>query len=387
MASITEGLFPSVAGLFAPIGTEQTQRLQAAGQPRDPLQAVSGSIGFLGERMQQGIGATFGQMPEADKKRQVFQQLVQQLQQQGVDISTPQGLVQLAQQMSSIPGFEGEALGLRQRAAQMAQQTETQGLEQERLRAQTEQFRAQAAKAGRPDDLMVKTPATFAAVGSSLGIPPKPNLADYTQDEAARINAQIQQNKERESAAGVPGTGEVKVTDLNTATQIVDRFTKEPSQRLGAVRQLRVSLSQAKGGTGAAVPQLKRDLIKLVGDNQIGQNEVQQALGSIGIVGDAISGINQLLTGTPSGEKLKDVEKFINALEKAHAQSYNASRERAQKVLSEGKLGAETVKSLVPPPYEFKGPASKSKFVEGKIYKDAQGNRAKYVNGKFEPVK
>ena len=149
MASITEGLFPSVAGLFAPIGTEQTQRLQAAGQPRNPLQAVSGNIGFLGERMQQGIGATFGQMPEADKKRQVFQQLVQQLQQQGVDISTPQGMVQLAQKMSSIPGLEGEALSLRQRAAQMAQQAQMQGLEAEKTKAQTGLAQAQAQKAGR----------------------------------------------------------------------------------------------------------------------------------------------------------------------------------------------------------------------------------------------
>ena len=151
MASITEGLFPSVAGLFAPIGTEQTQRLQAAGQPRNPLQAVSGNIGFLGERMQQGIGATFGQMPEADKKRQVFQQLVQQLQQQGVDISTPQGMVQLAQKMSSIPGLEGESLNLRQRAAQMAQQSQMQGLEAEKVRAQTGLAQAQAQKAGMAD--------------------------------------------------------------------------------------------------------------------------------------------------------------------------------------------------------------------------------------------
>lgn len=147
--TITEGLFPSVAGLFSPVGTEQTQRLQAAGQPVDPLQAVSGSMGFLGERMQQGIGSAFGQMPQQDRKRQVFQQLVQQLGQQGVDISTADGMVQLAQKLSSLPGFEGEALGLRQRAAQMAQQAQTTGLEQERLKAQTEKARAEAEKAAK----------------------------------------------------------------------------------------------------------------------------------------------------------------------------------------------------------------------------------------------
>jgi hypothetical protein len=147
--TITEGLFPSVAGLFATPGAEQQARLQAAAQPTNPLQAVSGNIGFLGERMQQGIGARFGQMPEVDRKRQVFQQLVNNLAQQGVDISTPQGMVQLAQQMSSIPGLEGEALGLRQRAAQMAQQAQMQGLEAEKIRAQTAKATAEAEKAGR----------------------------------------------------------------------------------------------------------------------------------------------------------------------------------------------------------------------------------------------
>jgi hypothetical protein len=147
--TITEGLFPSVAGLFATPGVEQQARLQAAGQPTNPLQAVSGNIGFLGERMQQGIGASFGQMPEVDRKRQVFQQLVRTMQQQGVDISTPQGMVQLAQQMSSIPGLEGEALNLRQRAAQMAQQAQMQGLEAEKTMAQTAKAKAEAEKAGR----------------------------------------------------------------------------------------------------------------------------------------------------------------------------------------------------------------------------------------------
>lgn len=147
--TITEGLFPSVAGLFATPGAEQQARLQAAAQPTNPLQAVSGNIGFLGERMQQGIGAAFGQMPEVDRKRQVFQQLVRNMQQQGVDISTPQGMVQLAQQMSSIPGLEGEALNLRQRAAQMAQQAQMQGLEAEKIRAQTGLAQAQAEKASR----------------------------------------------------------------------------------------------------------------------------------------------------------------------------------------------------------------------------------------------
>ena len=121
--SVTEGIFPGIAGLFSTPGIEQREMLQQARQPvSDPLAVVGGDIRFLQERGRQGIGRAFGQVPEQDRKRQVFQPLVRQLAQQGVDISTADGMVQLAQKLSSLPGFEGEALGLRQRAAQMAQQ-------------------------------------------------------------------------------------------------------------------------------------------------------------------------------------------------------------------------------------------------------------------------
>jgi len=148
--SITEGLFPSVAGLFSPVGTEQTKRLEMAARPVDPLQAVTGDIGFLGERMQQGIGSAFGQMPEQDRKRMQAQQAAQELQQQGVDVSTPQGLLALAQRLDALPGFSGESLAIRQAAAQMAQQQQTTGLEQERIKAQTGLYEAQTKKAMQP---------------------------------------------------------------------------------------------------------------------------------------------------------------------------------------------------------------------------------------------
>lgn len=203
--TITEGLFPSVAGLFAPVGTEQTQRLQAAGQPTNPLQAVSGSMGFLGERMQQGIGATFGQMPQQDRKRQVFQQLVQQLGQQGVDISTADGMVQLAQKLSSVPGFEGEALNLRQKAAQMAQQTQTTGLETQLKQSQIAKNVADAQKASRESGA-IKPTSTFSQVARGLGLPAYADINQYTPDQVIKINDAIKQqdlDKARASAASV----------------------------------------------------------------------------------------------------------------------------------------------------------------------------------------
>jgi hypothetical protein len=237
-----------------------------------------------------------------------------------------------------------------------------------------------------PDrESIVKTPADFAAAGRELGFGVRPNIGDYSQQETAAVNNLLETRGIRRAEAGVPKSGEVKVTDIKGAQDIVATYTKAPQDRLSTVRQLRVSLGEAKQGTGSALPQLRRDLVKLVGDNQIGQAEAQQALGSIGIVGDAISGINQLFTGVPSAEKLKDVEKFITALETEHAKSYNRGRETANKVLSEAKLSPETVKTLIPPEYKTRKEKSTG-FVEGKVYRDASGNRARYVNGKWEPV-
>jgi hypothetical protein len=243
---------------------------------------------------------------------------------------------------------------------------------------------------------VVKTPANFAAAAQELGLGVKPNLADYSQAEAEAVNNLLQVRGEKTQAAGVPQPGMVSVADIRKGQEIANDYTKAPLDRLSTVNQLRVSLGQVKQGTGTALPQLRRDLVKLVGDNQIGQNEVQQALGSIGIVGDTISGINQLFTGVPSAEKIRDVEKFINALEQNHVESYNRSRERANTTLTQAKLPKETVKALVPPEAKLKTPSATKpgdtqdkkempKFENGKVYRDAEGNRARYVvdkNGK-----
>jgi hypothetical protein len=190
-----------------------------AGRPVDPLQAVSGDIGFLGTRMRQGIGGAFGQMPEQDRKRQLAQQAAQELQQQGVDVSTPQGLLALAQRLDSLPGFSGESLAIRQAAAQMAQQQRMGGLEEQLKIAQTEKARAEAEKAGREKEPYVKTSEKFARVGQDiLGIPAKANLQEYSQEETALINKELEKMaiKEAESsAAKLSFEGQKKVLGID----------------------------------------------------------------------------------------------------------------------------------------------------------------------------
>lgn len=239
---------------------------------------------------------------------------------------------------------------------------------------------------GEDKEAVVKTSEAAARAAGELGFGVRPNLSDYSEQELTAINNLLQTRGERVQAAGVPQSGQVKITDLNTATQLVDRFVKGPQEKLSTARDARSQLILARKGEGAAFAQLQRQLVKLVGDSQIGMGEVRDALGSAGIVGNTISAVNQFMTGVPSADKLDSVEQVINALEDINAQSYNSGRKRAESVLNEANLSEGTRKSLIPPPYKTGREKKTGGFVEGKIYKDAKGNRARYVNGKWEPV-
>jgi hypothetical protein len=337
-----------------------------------------------------------GLFPQAQdpalQRAQVTQSIVQKY--KGQDFNSPSMLSQMASEFSQA-GIPEVAMELSDRAKKL---TPTESFLTVAPGASVINRRGEVVYTAPKEDKesVVKTPANFAAAAQELGLGVKPNLADYTQAEAEKVNNLLQVRGERTQAAGVPQPGQVKIPDIKGAQDIVNNYTKAPQERLSTVNQLRVSLGQVKQGTGAALPQLRRDLVKLVGDNQIGQNEVQQALGSIGIVGDSISGINQLFTGVPSAEKIRDVEKFITALEKNHVESYNKSRQTANNVLSEAKLSPQTVKTLIPPEAKLKTPSAAKpgtsqdkkempKFENNKVYRDAEGNRARYVvdkNGK-----
>jgi hypothetical protein len=337
-----------------------------------------------------------GLFPQAQdpalQRAQVTQSIVQKY--RGQDFNSPSVLSQMASEFSQA-GIPEVAMELSDRAKKL---TPTESFLTVAPGASVINRRGEVVYTAPKEDKesVVKTPANFAAAAQELGLGVKPNLADYTQAEAEKVNNLLQVRGERTQAAGVPQPGQVKIPDIKGAQDIVNNYTKAPQERLSTVKQLRVSLGQVKQGTGAALPQLRRDLVKLVGDNQIGQNEVQQALGSIGIVGDSISGINQLFTGVPSAEKIRDVEKFITALEKNHVESYNKSRQTANNVLSEAKLSPQTVKTLIPPEAKLKTPSAAKpgtsqdkkempKFENNKVYRDAEGNRARYVvdkNGK-----
>jgi hypothetical protein len=179
-----------------------------------------------------------------------------------------------------------------------------------------------------------------------------PNTTEGRAAAANEFAEWLSSFKQQEARAGVPGVGEVKISDLSSAVGIVDRFVKGPQERLGTANAARTQLNLAKRGSGPAFAQLQRQLVKLVGDNQISNQEVRSALGRAGIVGDTIDAVNMFMTGTPSRDKLGAVEQVINALEANAASAYNEGRAKASSVLRNAKLSPDTIDDLIPSVYK-----------------------------------
>lgn len=177
---------------------------------------------------------------------------------------------------------------------------------------------------------------------------------DQVDMVAAQLYDQYETNKKKSvAAAGVPASGQVPLGTIDTAIGIVDKYTGKPKIRLEQIGVLG-QVGEAVKTNPTLLPQFKRDAVKFAGDNQIGQKEVKDILGSAGFAGDTIDGINAFLTGAPTNAKIDDVLKGFKVLEKAYATQYEAGRQKADTVLSEGKINEQTRKSVLPPAYNIK---------------------------------
>ena len=233
---------------------------------------------------------------------------------------------------------------------------------------------------------IVKTPADFAAAGKQLGFGVRPNIGDYSQAETTAINNLLEGRKVKIAEAGVPKSGEVKIPDIAGAQGIVKNLVGASKERLDSIAPLRTQLREAKAGSGAALEQVRGALIKLVGDSQISATERARITGSSGVVENAINYINTFFTGVPTQEKFKELEKIVGALEDTYAGQYNKGRVQAETLLNELRLPETSKKALLPPLYKTAAEKKQGRFVEGRVYTDAKGNRARYVNGEWIPV-
>lgn len=178
--------------------------------------------------------------------------------------------------------------------------------------------------------------------------------------KAAQLyNERRQAEKRNVAAAGAAQYGGEKIANLSGAQNIVEGYTKKPMERLQAIGEAQTFLGQS-GVNPAAVPQLRRALVKLGGgDSQVAQREVQQIAGSMGIAGNVSEAVNQFFTGKPSAEQLKLVGQVVKAAETYYADQYTKGRTQAENVLGAAKLDPQTRAALLPPEYKLATPKAK----------------------------
>jgi hypothetical protein len=382
----------AIETLFGP-SVADVQELRRLQQERE-IAGAGGQFGVFaplyqaglrfGNQAVQGVNTLMGAQDPMLKKATDIQSILSQYQDQ--DLTNADVLTKISKDLAG-KGYAAESIGLAQEAVKFRKERKFTTVAPG---ATVLNEKGEVVYEAPSAEKMVKTPADFAAAGKELGFGVRANIGEYSQQETQAINNLLESRGIKRAEAGVPRSGEVKITDLSVANKLVTDLTGASKDRLNTVNLAKTQLALAKKGEGAALPQLQRQLVKLVGDSQIGQGEVRDALGSSGIVGDTISAVNKFMTGVPTVDKLNSVEQVINALENINAQAFNKGRTQAETVLAEAKLPEGTRKALLPPAYktaaEKKDSKQGGKFTEGKIYVDAKGNRARYVNGNFVSV-
>jgi len=294
---------------------------------RATLSIYQGSAG-LGRAANQLLGGD-EQLNKATKVRELTSQF---------DMTSADGLRQFAQAVAPF------APDVAQQAVRRSDEIITTGLKQTKLIAEAR--KASTEKLGSPENqaeqayynnLLTKYPDTVE--GRALA------ADDFAKWKTAQ--------KAKVAAAGVPVMpGQAKVTDLRTGRDIVKDLTDAPKARLDTVKRIGIYANQVLRDNPTAVPQLQRELVKLAGDNQIGQNEVRNILGSSGFAGNIIEGVNMFLEGKPTNVKVNDLLKGVKAIEEYYAGQYNSGRDQSRRVLLDSQFDSKIVDNLIPPAYQ-----------------------------------
>ena len=372
--SIVGGLFPNaLATAEAEKQAQQKlayERFSGGGGGQNPLANLAGLAGMFGTAAGQELRGLAGAQSPTMQLASLRNQATKQF-----DTNTPEGLIQMAQFLNQ----QGDAAGARQ-AVMLAQGQAQRMATLEKTGAET--TRALREKIGTPENqaeqayynnLLTKYPDTVE--GRALAAD---DFAKWKTDQKAKV-----------SAAGAPVMpGQAKVTDLRTGRDIVKDFTDAPKARLDTVKRIGIYVNEVLAGNTTANPQVLRELVKLAGDNQIGQNEVRNILGSSGFAGNIIEGLNMFLEGKPTNVKLNDLLKGVKAIETYYAGQYNSGRNQAERVLLNSQFDPKIVDDLIPPAYQTSGQKAQGRVapVVGTVvngYSFSGGDPSKQENWKL----
>ena len=179
-----------------------------------------------------------------------------------------------------------------------------------------------------------------------------------TPDQVDLVAAQLydryeNDKKVRVASAAVPAPGQVPLTTIKQAQDIVGEYTAKPLEKLNQIKTIG-ALGAGVKSNPTLMPTFQKEVAGFVKDNQISNKDFERALGSSGIAADAIDSVNKFFTGAPTNAKIDDILKGWKLVEKIYADQYNTGRKKAATVLEQGKIAPETQASILPPAYNIK---------------------------------
>jgi hypothetical protein len=307
----------------------------------DPLQRANMAI-YQGSA---GIGRGINQLLGGDEELNRATKITQLASQ--FPMTTADGLRQFAEAVASF------APDVAQRAIRRSDEITTTGLKQAESIATTKAKLRE--KLGTPENQAEQ--AKFTELLAKY-----PDTVEGQAKAANDFKEWKSQFKQREAAAGI-GPGAATVPDLRTAQSLVKDYLGKSQESLSTIKTINNYGELIKAGNSSQLPQFQRALVKLVGDNQIGQNELKNILGSSGIASDIVDGVAKFITGSPSNAKIDDVLKGVKVLEQQVQQSYRSGQDQARRVLTNSKFDPQIVEDLVGPALKTTPPAGGAKAV------------------------
>lgn len=295
----------------------------------DPMQRAQFSLyqggAGLGRAATQLLGGD-EQLQKATKVRELSTQF---------DMTSADGLRQFAQ---AVAPFAPEVA---QMAVKRSDEIVTTGLQQTKLIAEAR--KASMERLGTPEtqaeqaklnELLAQYPDTIEGRAQAAN-----DFKEWKSKFAAKVAA----------AGATVMPGEAKIPDLRTAQLTVNDYLGKSKESLSTIKTINNYGEMIKAGNSSQLPQFQRALVKLVGDSQIGQNELKNILGSGGIAADLVDGITKFMTGAPSNAKIDDVLKGVKVLERQVQESYRSGQDQARRVLTNSKFDPKIVDDLVGP--------------------------------------
>ena len=341
MADIVNSLFG-----IDPMQMEQSRRMQDFAEgyklaQLNPLDRATAGVYMgakqLGRAGQQLLGGD-EQLNKATKVRELTSQF---------DMTSADGLRQFAQAVAPF------APDVAQQAVRRSDEIITTGLKQTKLIAEAR--KASTEKLGTPENQAEQ--AKFTELLAKY-----PDTVEGRAKAANDFKEWKSQFRQKEAAAGI-APGAATVPDLRTAQSLVKDYLGKSQESLSTIKTINNYGELIKAGNSSQLPQFQRALVKLVGDNQIGQNELKNILGSSGIASDIVDGVAKFITGSPSNAKIDDVLKGVKVLEQQIQQSYRSGQDQARRVLTNSKFDPQIVEDLVGPALKTTPPAGGAKTV------------------------